>query len=45
MRRTPAETPLPLRRAEDAVVVESDGKTVDQVTEEIAHIAERAWAA
>ena len=35
----------PLRRADDAVVVESDGKTIDQVAEEIAHIAERAWAA
>ena len=35
----------PLRRAAGAVVVDSDGKSVDQVTEEIAHIAERAWAA
>jgi cytidylate kinase len=35
----------PLRRAQDAVVVDSDGKSIDQVTEEIARIAERAWAA
>lgn len=34
----------PLRRADDAVVVDSDGKTVDEVTEEIAGIAERTWA-
>ena len=34
----------PLRRADDAVVVDSDGKSIDQVTAEIAAIAERAWA-
>ena len=34
----------PLRRDDDAVVITSDGKSVGEVTEEIARIAERAWA-
>ena len=34
----------PLRRDDDATIVASDGKSVAEVTEEIARIAERAWA-
>ena len=34
----------PLQIAKGAEVVQSDGKSVDQVVDEVAAIAERAWA-
>ncbi len=35
----------PLAVAQGATVVETDGKSVDEVVDEIADIVERAWAA
>jgi cytidylate kinase len=34
----------PLQIVEGAAIVETDGKTIDQVVDEVAAIAERAWA-
>jgi cytidylate kinase len=35
----------PLHVAEGATIVQTDGKSIEQVVDEVATLAERAWAA